>query len=1461
VTGKEGSRLAVVVTVAKGYDLGYIWKTQGQVGAGHTIGGYYIDAAHAGEPPGRWWGPGAQALGLTPGQVVERSPYDAVYRQVDPRTGAKLGRARGRYATFADHLARLTAAEPHATAERLIELEREAAQATRQPAAYTDVTVSFSKSISVLHASIRENERQARLARDQRATTYWAGREQQFQEALHRANRAALEYLQAWAGVTRTGYHGTRVDGREPGRFEAAGLIVTSWLQGTSRDGDPQDHIHNQIARITHTVSDGKWRTHDTASLRAVLGALQGVAATAVECELTAEFGVDWVPRADGRGNEIRGITQAQMDAYSTRTAQVHAKERELAQAWQRRHGRAPTSRERLHIANAATLQSRAGKHAGAIDWDALARKWDATLGGQLAGIAPAVSNARGPDPHTPTPDGGREPGGPPSREEQARMLAKAVVLVSDKHPAWTRHDLIKHLALVMPPETRQMSPQAARELLLGLADEAVSSRSGDVVCLEAPEWPPLPASLRRELDGRSVYTRPGVARYATTAQLTLEDTLVAHAQTQGAPRLPSEVAARRLGVDPAALEAQLHGRACDVRGPSAPRGLRMDQAAAVWHVLTSARTVEIITGPAGTGKTRVLAATARAWDGPVIGTATSQNATNELRAAGIAVAANTTRLLAALTDGRIPPGSLIAVDEGSMVSMAHLAALVQYAARNGCKLVLAGDQEQLAAVEGGGAMGLLADRLGYVQLAEPVRFAAEWERAASLRLRAGDATALDDYDQHGRIRGGSPDQAMDQAARAYVASYLDGRDVLLMAADWARCRELSQRIRGDLIRLGRVDRGRAVRIAGGADASAGDLIICRRNDHTLQAGEPGRALANGDILRIEAITRGGLIVRRLLDPDPATGQRQYTSQAFRYADYRSCDLAYAITGHSAQGGTVHTGIALVTGNEDRQWLYPAMTRGTDVNLAFVCTTPAQAAGLRPGTRAAPELDRHDRYRLGRRGLVPAQRAPSERRPARREPIAVLADILERDGAGLSASQTRRQNLANADHLGVLHAIWVSETRTARDDRYRDLVTAALPRGYRQDLSPQARWLYRTLRAAELAGLDPAEVIRSAVASRDLAGARDIGAVLDARIRERIHALVPQPQGPWASRVPRLPDPALHAYLTQIAAMMDDRTRRLGQHAAQTGPAWAVNALGPVPASPAARRDWEHKAASIGAYREMCGYGHPDYPIGPEPSHQAPDQRAAWHQAFAALDPVDGPDVRDMPDGRLWLIRDTYVAETAWAPCHTGKELRQVRLGAFDAALAAIRAAAEAEVARKNSDLARAREQETLAASYRALRDRYQQRERAFAQAMADRQEWEHATAGSRHLAIAADAELRRRHPDTKIEPLRSAEPAPVRDTTREQSHPATGKKIAETAALVRDLAAQRQAFRGKLGERRGLMVPSEDPDWDDLGQAFPAWQPASQDAILKPPKPQITPSATILQHAAGHDLEPEAAD
>jgi hypothetical protein len=138
--------------------------------------------------------------------------------------------------------------------------------------------------ISVFHASIRENERRARLAGDEAGTAGWANIESRYQEIVHAANRAGPDYVQQWAGMTRAGYHGRRVDGQETGRFEQALITVSCWLQGTSRDGDPQDHVHNQIARLVRTASDGKWRALDTVCLRGVLGAVQAIVATHVEC-------------------------------------------------------------------------------------------------------------------------------------------------------------------------------------------------------------------------------------------------------------------------------------------------------------------------------------------------------------------------------------------------------------------------------------------------------------------------------------------------------------------------------------------------------------------------------------------------------------------------------------------------------------------------------------------------------------------------------------------------------------------------------------------------------------------------------------------------------------------------------------------------------------------------------------------------------------------------------------------------------------------------------------------------------------------------------------------------------------------------------------------------------------------------------------------------------------------------
>ena len=189
---------------------------------------------------------------------------------------------------------------------------------------------------------------------------------------------------------------------------------------------------------------------------------------------------------------------------------------------------------------------------------------------------------------------------------------------------------------------------------------------------------------------------------------------------------------------------------------------------------------MSVLNAPAGAGKTHVLAETGRAWAaaglGQVVGITASQSARNTL-AAGVPQSYNAAQFLGHLPGRRgargpveAGPAPLLVIDEASMMPGPDLAGLISYAEARDGKVILAGDTSQLQAVENGGGMSLLADALGYVRLAEPVRFRAAWEQQASLRLHDGDTTVLADYDQHGRITGGDPEQMMDAAAAAYVA-------------------------------------------------------------------------------------------------------------------------------------------------------------------------------------------------------------------------------------------------------------------------------------------------------------------------------------------------------------------------------------------------------------------------------------------------------------------------------------------------------------------------------------------------------------------------------------------------------------------------------------------------------------------------------------------------------------------
>ena len=119
----------------------------------------------------------------------------------------------------------------------------------------------------------------------------------------------------------------------------------------------------------------------------------------------------------------------------------------------------------------------------------------------------------------------------------------------------------------------------------------------------------------------------------------------------------------------------------------------------------------------------------------------------------------------------------------------------------------------------------------------------------------------------------------------------------------------------------------------------------------------------------------------------------------------------------------------------------------------------------------------------------------------------------------------------------------------------------------------------------------------------------------------------------WSAQLLDIADRDRRGYAAQIAAAMDARKDRIGEHAAGSALPWAVSALGPVPDHPVDRLEWQQRAASIGAYRELSGYAHPADPIGQEPATAAPDLRAAWHEALAALGPVDGPTFAACPTG------------------------------------------------------------------------------------------------------------------------------------------------------------------------------------------------------------------------------------
>ena len=971
------------VTLHAGHDVAYFTSGQGRGGCAGAMS-YYTAA---GEPPGEWAGKGGAALGLA-GQV-DPAVIGRLYQQNIGPGGEQLVKRRRSKAAGereAAAVAAYRAAHPYASVTELAEAR--AAERGEDPhqVPYFDLTVSAVKSVSVLHASYRVSARQAREHGDDQRAAALDAKADQIEDALMDAAHEAVAWLEQHATYTRTGHHSARTGEWRDGD----GLVASLFLHHLSRDGDPQLHVHvaiwNRVQR--GDGADGKWRTLDSRTLHNQRLGVAPVTDRGMETRLSA-LGYAMVPRADGNGAEVGGVSQDVMDLFSSRAVAVTGELKRLAHEYEARHGKPPSRRtlwllhqqagqntrrtkaeaRRTIAGQTGTAEPTAAQRLAA--WEAQTTRREvqalsavheqvAQFAARHAGRAPAVLDDA-------------------AKRKAARI---AVAEVQRHHAVWSMAQLRfeVHRALpVLPPGAD------GDAVVTEVAKLAVCGRAGtEVIQVTAPDLTDVSSLGVRASDGGSIYRPPNEARYCTLAHLDTEQQILSAAE-RAVPQLVGQEQARAAGEG---------------------TDLAAEQRDAVVMMLTAVTATTALIAPAGAGKSHTMAGFARLWTTftgrRVIGLTTSTNAARVLAHEGLAESYNIAEFLGKVEGSgelRRPvplhQDDVLVLDEASQLSTTDLA-MVQEAARiAGARLVLAGDTEQLGAVEAGGMFGLLAREVPGAELHEVRRFDAAWEAGASARLRAGDFTAYAAYDRHGRMRGGDLEAAMDRAAAMWLADHLRGKNVLLLAGSNSEAADLSRRIQAKLIQLGRVGPPRAA-LADGNQAGTGDLIRARLNT-TINAG--GRELTNRDTLKITGWHGPHAQVRRRdLDgtwTSPFLVPRSYLAD--------SAELDYAGNTHVGQGRTVDTAHLLVTETLSRRSLYVGLTRGRESNTAHIVTGNTALPGHPPYEQASPEsvvkaiLDRDDpdlsatEQIQPRPGPDPGNRPPAHPVVQRRQGLAVLA--------------------------------------------------------------------------------------------------------------------------------------------------------------------------------------------------------------------------------------------------------------------------------------------------------------------------------------------------------------------------------------------------------------------------------------------------------------------------------------
>ena len=357
------------------------------------------------------------------------------------------------------------------------------------------------------------------------------------------------------------------------------------------------------------------------------------------------------------------------------------------------------------------------------------------------------------------------------------------------------------------------------------------------------------------------------------------------------------------------------------------------------------AKTITVIEGAAGVGKTARLAATC---ERAIVAGRRMVVVTPTLKAAQVAEGAIGAASYSAAwllhqhgfrwnEDGRwsrvdsVPDvsarlrrGDLLVVDEAGMVDQDTARALLRLVDETKALVMLVGDRHQLPAVGRGGLLDLAIryapDRVQ--QLDGVRRFKDPRYAELSVRMRTGTAPGevFDELLDRGEIviHGSDVERTQRLAAEASVGKLVvaDTREQV------GRINAFAHRIRKA---TGEVDE--QVLTAAGDRLGVGDTIATRRNDRDAE-------VANRESWTVVSCERGALTVRgeagtRVLPPDYVR---------------RDVELAYATTAYGAQGATVTESHVLVGEHSGAASAYVGMTRGRERNVTHLVAESVEDA-------------------------------------------------------------------------------------------------------------------------------------------------------------------------------------------------------------------------------------------------------------------------------------------------------------------------------------------------------------------------------------------------------------------------------------------------------------------------------------------------------------------------------------